>query len=79
MTMFHDKLGRTATITIREWDPDREKWSPDWSQDYYEVGQLPYDEGHNWYLVDDVAYLAEYAKEEFADDAVDVSVDWIVW
>lgn len=48
---------------------------PDWSQDFFEAGGLPYDDETNTYTVPDVEYCIEQAEDwrlcrgDFADDA----------
>lgn len=49
-------------------------YSPDWSNDFFEAGQLPYREDIGAYIVDDVEYCIKQAldwqdhKGDYADD-----------
>lgn len=60
---------QTVDITLRTWqDGD---WTPDWSEDFYDAGALNYDEEHDIYHVEDVAYCVEQAN-----DWVNYQGDW---
>ena len=52
---------KTVEITMKEWKDDG--YTPDFSMDFFEVGQLPYDDEKDAYIVDDVDYCIEYAKD----------------
>lgn len=39
MTCFTDHK-RTVSIELKNWDETTTSWSPDWSADFYEVGDL---------------------------------------
>ena len=57
---------RIATITMKTWDGS--SWGPDWSDDFFAVGGLEYDEDLNAYKVEDVLYCIEQANDwEFSD------------
>lgn len=49
-------------------------WTPDWSNDFFSVGSLPFDEEKQAYVVEDVDYCIEQALDwknsvgDFADD-----------
>lgn len=63
----------TVEIEMCIWDGCN--YSPDWSQDFFEAGGLPYDDETNTYTVPDVEYCIEQAEDwrlcrgDFADDA----------
>jgi len=64
---------RTITITLAIWE-DGSGLSPDWSNDFFEIGSLDYDEEKDAYIVSDVDYCVDYALDwkysrgDFADD-----------
>lgn len=52
---------RTIEITIREWNGSG--WGPDWSNDYFNAGLLPYDEETDTHTVASVAHCIEMATD----------------
>lgn len=52
---------RTVEITMQEWDGSQ--WGPDWSLDFFEAGNLEYNEETNTYTVEDVDYCIEQAND----------------
>ena len=60
---------RYAEITIRTWNDDAQWYSPDWSLDFYDAGNLnhheiEYDDNVNTaYMVDDIDYCIEQAMD----------------
>lgn len=61
MTRLTD-CNKTVTIEMVKWNGTR--FDPDYSNDFFEVGQLPYDEETDTYTVQDVDYCIEQATEE---------------
>lgn len=61
MTRLKDKSGKIAEIEMMTWMGDQ--YSLDWSQDFFEVGALPYDEDADAWLVDDVEYCIDQAED----------------
>ena len=63
---------KTVEITMNNWDGNG--WTPDWSNDFFEVGGLEYDEETDAYKVQDVDYCVEQARDweqgigDYADD-----------
>jgi hypothetical protein len=57
---------KTVDITICRWNGSG--WDPDWSQDYFAAGTLPYDEETGCHYVPDVDYCIEMAKDSTCDD-----------
>lgn len=63
---------KTVKIEMVTWTGDG--YSPDWSDDFFESGSLPYDEEKDAYIVDDVSDCIEYARDwekstgEFSED-----------
>ena len=52
---------------MRIWDWKGANYSEDWSQDFFEIGGLQYDEEHEAYIVQDTEYCLDQAfdwKEE---------------
>lgn len=62
MTRLIDKNGRIVEITMQTWDG--RQYSPDWSNDFFSVGNLKYNDDLDAYEVEDV------------DDAIDAANDW---
>lgn len=64
---------KTIEVTLKVWDGNG--YTPDWSEDFYGVGMLPYDEAANAYRVDNVDWCVDAAEDwrlcrgDFADDA----------
>ena len=54
---------KTVNITIREWDNRYNSANPDWSLDFFEAGGLEFDEDREAYIVSDVDYCIDYAKD----------------
>ena len=52
---------KTVKITMHTWDGTNK--SPDWSQDFFEAGSLPYDAETDTYSVPDVDYCIEQADD----------------
>ncbi len=52
---------KTVNIRMMVWEGSG--YSPDWSQDFFEAGSLPYNEDTDTYTVDDVDYCIEQAME----------------
>lgn len=52
---------RTVDITMQEWDGSQ--WGLDWSLDFFEAGNLEYNEETNTYTVGDVDYCIEQAND----------------
>lgn len=77
MTKLMDSK-RIIEITMQEWAFGQ--YNPDWSNDFFDVGALPYDEEHEAYIVKDVDYCIEmaldwkYARGDFRED-VEVNPD----
>lgn len=51
---------KTVKIEIRRWNGSG--YGPDWSNDYFVAGSLPYDEDTDTYTVKDVDYCIDMAK-----------------
>lgn len=78
MNIFTDHK-RTVGIDLKNWDEERQQWSPDWSADFYETGGLKDINEDGRYAamleshgldgeepvleVDDVDYLLDYADD----------------
>lgn len=52
---------KTVGTTMAVWTGDG--YTPDWSNDFYDVGCLEYDEEKDAYIVDDVEYCIEQAMD----------------
>ena len=52
---------KTVEITMCNWTGSG--WTPDWSNDFFVTGALPYDEESNTYRVPDVDYCVEQAMD----------------
>lgn len=52
---------RTVEIRMMIWQETG--FSPDWSNDYFDAGQLPYDDETAVYTVQDVEYCIDAARE----------------
>lgn len=52
---------KTVSIRMMVWEGSG--YSPDWSQDFFEAGSLPYNEDTDTYTVDDVDYCIDQAME----------------
>lgn len=52
---------RVVEITMNEWTGTG--YTPDWSNDFFNVGCLPYDEENDYYIVDDIEYCIEAHNE----------------
>lgn len=63
---------KTVEISLKVWENNG--YTPDWSMDFFEVGQLPYDDEKDAYIVEDVDYCIEYAidwknrRGDFSED-----------
>ena len=82
---------RYADITIRTWNDDAQCYSPDWSNHFYDAGNLnhheiEYDDNVNTaFNVDDIDYCIEQAMDmangrgdyDEPSQDVDVDVKWL--
>ncbi|WP_291243958.1 hypothetical protein [Fournierella sp.] len=59
---------KTVEITMKVWNDFNTGYSPDWSNDFFNAGILPYDEDEDFFIVDDVDYCIEQAEEWEAED-----------
>ena len=66
---------KAVDISIREWDEETSQYSPDWSDDFFDVGRLKtIDVPDPAYIVEDVDYCIEQANDmvagvgDFAED-----------
>lgn len=59
---------KTVEITMKVWNDFNTGYSPDWSNDFFDAGILPYDEDEDFFIVDDVDYCIEQAEEWEAED-----------
>lgn len=59
---------KTVEITMKVWNDFNTGYSPDWSNDFFNAGILPYDEDEDLFIVDDVDYCIEQAEEWEAED-----------
>ena len=85
MTRLIDAQERMIEIEMKVWKNGQ--YSPDWSNDFFEVGGLQRDEENDAYIVQDVDYCIEQAKDwEYStgDYSMDepnegntVFVDWL--
>jgi hypothetical protein len=57
---------KTVEIRIQKWNGSG--YDPDWSNDYFSAGSLPYDEETDTYTVDDVDYCIDMAMSELTDE-----------
>lgn len=57
---------RKVEITIQRWNGSG--YDPDWSNDYFGAGSLPYDEECGCYIVDDVDYCIDMAYSTNPDE-----------
>ena len=55
---------KTVEITMKVWNDFNTGYSPDWSNDFFNAGILPYDEDEDLHIVDDVDYCIEQAEDE---------------
>ena len=66
---------KIVDITMQVWA--YEQYSPDWSNDFFAVGRLKYDDLHDAYVVKDVDYCIEealnwkYGEGDFAEGECD--------
>lgn len=71
MTRLYDGK-KIAEITMCIYEGNG--WTPDWSNDFFDIGLLEYDEDHEAYKVEDVDYCIEQAEDwknsegDFCDD-----------
>lgn len=72
MTRLIDTQGRIIEIEMKVWNG--EQYSPDWSNDFFEVGELQRDEENDAYMVQDVEYCIEQA-EDWENSMGDYSMD----
>ena len=80
MTRFTD-YNTILELEMRFFDDKTSRWSPDWSADFYDVGNLEYDEDLDAYIVDDNQYLVEvglqwqdYTWEDDDPDMIDAEL-----
>ena len=63
---------KAVEITIREWNEENPGYAPDWSADFFEVGNLETrfadDSMEPAYIVDDVDYCIEQANDMVAGE-----------
>lgn len=66
---------QTVVITMSTWEGTG--YSPDWSDDFFNVGALPWaDEEEGIFFVPDISYCVEQANDwkmgvgDYADDAI---------
>ena len=63
---------KAVEITIREWNEENPGYGPDWSADFFEVGNLETcfadDSMEPAYIVDDVDYCIEQANDMVAGE-----------
>ena len=59
---------KAVEITMKVWNDFNTGYSPDWSNDFFNAGILPYDEDEDFFIVDDVDYCIEQAEEWEAED-----------
>jgi hypothetical protein len=59
---------KTVEITMKVWNDYNTGYSPDWSNDFFNAGILPYDEDEDFFIVYDVDYCIEQAEEWEAED-----------
>ena len=52
---------RTIEIQMMTWEGNG--YTPDWSKDFFEAGDCPYDEENDVYIVKDVDYCIEQAED----------------
>ena len=52
---------KTVEIKMMTWEDNN--YTPDWSNDFYDVGGLEYDDDKDAYIVKDVDYCADQAKD----------------
>ena len=52
---------KTIKIKLQRWNSTG--YDPDMSNEFFEAGSLPYDEGNDTYIVDDVFYCIDYAND----------------
>ena len=66
---------KTVEITMTNWDGNG--WTPDWSNDFFVTGTLPYNDDSNTYVVPDVDYCVEQAMDWKANigDYLDYDAD----
>ena len=61
MSRFTDGK-RIVEIQIMHWE-DGQDYGPDWSDDFFNVGVLPYNEDREAYVVNDIEGLIEQTKD----------------
>lgn len=61
---------KTVEIRIQKWNGSG--YDPDWSNDYFSAGSLPYDGETDTYTVDDVDYCIDMAMSELTDEDSEV-------
>ena len=74
---------RVVKITMRTWTGS--DWGPDWSNDFFEAGGLPREDGGDVYRVDDLDYCIDQAQDwekkqgDFRDDGEPGADERGVW
>ena len=53
---------RTVEIQVKSWS-QWNGYTPDWSEDFFDAGLLPYDDETGVYYVDDVEYCIQQVKD----------------
>ena len=59
---------KTVEITMKIWKGFNTGYSPNWSNDFFNAGTLPYDDEEDVFEVDDVDSYIEAAEEWEAED-----------
>lgn len=54
---------KTIEISLMVWSDESSSYSPDFSADFFEVGQLGYNVENDAYAVNDVDYCVEQAND----------------
>lgn len=58
---------KTVEIKIRRWNGNG--YDPDWAEEYFNAGSLPYDMEKDAYVVEDVDYCIDMANSADAEGA----------
>ena len=65
---------KTVNLIMKVWNESTNSWSPDWSPDFLNMGELSYDEEQEAVIVWDVDYCIQQAMDwknsvgDFRDD-----------
>lgn len=79
---------RTVDIELRTWDSEKNEFTPDWSNDFFNIGNLFYDADEDAYLVKNVYYCIEQAQDwkygvgdfycdDLTQEEIDARMIWI--